>query len=268
MRVGHGGGTPGASTEIALYPASGAELIALSNYDPPAATRMLTVLETTLFAPDPTIACTTALTKPEMHAPMQSAHEIGISPRPLIDDNLQLSTTTAKRPAPTIYNWELSMANLPFVPGGASDVGSLGRARTIDLDQYTGVIQDDVDLINCTITGTARAQHGLERHNFIFCVLRDAIFRDITLEGCRRKVRRRWSACVSEIATERQRGGGTARSLRKRCSVLSGSEQSMLRRNMGRTTPIEAMLTIWPWPRASPAWHGSFVAAGTIASCT
>ena len=44
---------------------------------------------------------------------------------------------------------------------------------------------------------------------------------------------------------------GTARSLRKHCSVLSGSEQSMLRRNMSRTPPIEAMLTMWPWPRAS-----------------
>jgi D-alanyl-D-alanine carboxypeptidase len=70
LRVGHGGGAPGVNSEIALYPETGAQLIALSNYDPPGATRMIGVLEKALFAPDPDAACTAALADPALHAPM------------------------------------------------------------------------------------------------------------------------------------------------------------------------------------------------------
>jgi D-alanyl-D-alanine carboxypeptidase len=73
-RVGHGGGAPGANAEVALYPDSGRQLIALSNYDPPGATRMVTVLEKVLFAADPEPACPTALADPELLAPTPQLH--------------------------------------------------------------------------------------------------------------------------------------------------------------------------------------------------
>ena len=60
-RVGHGGGAPGANAEVALYPDSGWQLIALSNNDPPAASRMVMVLEKVLFASEPEQACASAL---------------------------------------------------------------------------------------------------------------------------------------------------------------------------------------------------------------
>jgi D-alanyl-D-alanine carboxypeptidase len=69
-RVGHGGGAPGMNAEIALYPESGWQMIALSNNDPPTASRMVEVLEKTIFASDPDAACTTALADPGLHEPM------------------------------------------------------------------------------------------------------------------------------------------------------------------------------------------------------
>jgi len=70
LRVGHGGGAPGVNAEIALYPESGWQLIALSNYDPPVASRMVTVLESAVFAADPASACTRALADPALKEPM------------------------------------------------------------------------------------------------------------------------------------------------------------------------------------------------------
>ena len=61
VRVGHGGGAPGVNAEIALYPDSGWQLIALSNNDPPAASRMLSVLEHAAFSPDLPTACAQGL---------------------------------------------------------------------------------------------------------------------------------------------------------------------------------------------------------------
>jgi D-alanyl-D-alanine carboxypeptidase len=71
LRVGHGGGAPGVNADIALYPESGWQLLALSNSDPPAASRMVTVLEKAIFAPDTQAACTSALADPELRAPMR-----------------------------------------------------------------------------------------------------------------------------------------------------------------------------------------------------
>jgi len=67
LRVGHGGGAPGVNAEIALYPESGSELIALSNYDPPTATKMVGVLEKAMFAADPVSACKSALADPALY---------------------------------------------------------------------------------------------------------------------------------------------------------------------------------------------------------
>lgn len=69
-RVGHGGGAPGINAEIALYPDSKTQIIALSNRDPPTATRMVTVLEKAIFAPKPKPACAEALADPALAAPM------------------------------------------------------------------------------------------------------------------------------------------------------------------------------------------------------
>jgi D-alanyl-D-alanine carboxypeptidase len=69
-RVGHGGGAPGINAEIALYPDSKTQIIALSNRDPPTATRMVTVLEKAIFAPEPKSACAEALADPALRVPM------------------------------------------------------------------------------------------------------------------------------------------------------------------------------------------------------
>jgi hypothetical protein len=45
VRIGHGGGAPGVNAQIALYPDAGWQLIALSNEDPPTASRMVDLLE-------------------------------------------------------------------------------------------------------------------------------------------------------------------------------------------------------------------------------
>jgi D-alanyl-D-alanine carboxypeptidase len=68
-RVGHGGGAPGINAEVALYPETGWQLIALSNNDPPSASRMVTVLERTIFARDMGAACATALADPQLRVP-------------------------------------------------------------------------------------------------------------------------------------------------------------------------------------------------------
>jgi D-alanyl-D-alanine carboxypeptidase len=69
-RVGHNGGTPGANAEIWFYPDSGWQLIALSNYDPPVATRMAVVLEQAMLATDTAAACTAALAAPPPQMPL------------------------------------------------------------------------------------------------------------------------------------------------------------------------------------------------------
>jgi D-alanyl-D-alanine carboxypeptidase len=61
LMVGHGGGAPGINAEIALLPASGWEVVALSNNDPPIASRLASVLEQQLFAPNPGQTCGMAL---------------------------------------------------------------------------------------------------------------------------------------------------------------------------------------------------------------
>jgi CubicO group peptidase (beta-lactamase class C family) len=53
------------STEIAFYPESGWQLIALSNRDPPVASRMITVLQKAIFASDTAAACTAVLADPD-----------------------------------------------------------------------------------------------------------------------------------------------------------------------------------------------------------
>lgn len=61
LRIGHGGGAPGVNAEVAAFPGSGWQLIALSNNDPPAATRLVQVLESAVFAADPQAACRAAI---------------------------------------------------------------------------------------------------------------------------------------------------------------------------------------------------------------
>lgn len=65
-RIGHGGGAPGVNAEIALYRDTGWQLIALSNRDPPVASRMIAVLEKALYAKDPPAACEAALDNPPL----------------------------------------------------------------------------------------------------------------------------------------------------------------------------------------------------------
>ena len=80
-RVGMGGGAPGINAEVALYRPSGWQLIALANDDPPAATRMRTVLEKAMFAPDPDAACAAALADPTlMQAPQRPPPRPGARP--------------------------------------------------------------------------------------------------------------------------------------------------------------------------------------------
>ncbi|MDP9123014.1 MAG: beta-lactamase family protein [Pseudomonadota bacterium] len=63
LRIGHGGGAPGVNAEVAAFPGTGWQLIALSNNDPPAATRLVEVLEEAVFADDPEAACRNAIDK-------------------------------------------------------------------------------------------------------------------------------------------------------------------------------------------------------------
>lgn len=57
LRIGHGGGAPGVNAQIALYPDAGWQLIALSNEDPPAASRMVDLLENAVMTPGAESAC-------------------------------------------------------------------------------------------------------------------------------------------------------------------------------------------------------------------
>ncbi len=63
-KISVGGGAPGVNADIAYFPDSGWQLIALANIDPPAATLMDRVLERVVTAPDPAAACSTALADP------------------------------------------------------------------------------------------------------------------------------------------------------------------------------------------------------------
>jgi hypothetical protein len=76
------------------------------------------------------------------------------------------------------------MSREPTVPDARTDLAVPGTRRLIDLDALHGRIDDGVDLINCTIIGTARPVHELDRHNFISCVFENAFFRGIDLSGC------------------------------------------------------------------------------------
>lgn len=76
------------------------------------------------------------------------------------------------------------MSDVPSAPGERTDLRPPPTRHRIDLNQQAGRIQDRTDVINCTITGTARVEHELERHNFISCVLENANFRNLDLSGC------------------------------------------------------------------------------------
>ncbi|HEX3431175.1 MAG TPA: serine hydrolase domain-containing protein [Rhizomicrobium sp.] len=66
LKVGHGGGAPGVNAEIALFPASGWEVVMLSNYDPPTASHLASVLERALFAENKAAACKNATNDPAL----------------------------------------------------------------------------------------------------------------------------------------------------------------------------------------------------------
>lgn len=70
-RIGHNGGAPGVNAEIWLYPDSLWQLIVLSNYDPPGATRMAGVLEAAMLATDTDAACTAAIAAPPPPMPVR-----------------------------------------------------------------------------------------------------------------------------------------------------------------------------------------------------
>ncbi len=74
LRLGHGGGAPGINAEVAFYPASRIELIALSNRDPPTATRMVAVLEHAVFDDAP---CAPATDSPVAEGPAPPASNAG-----------------------------------------------------------------------------------------------------------------------------------------------------------------------------------------------
>lgn len=76
-RIGHGGGAPGVNAQIALYPASKWQLIALSNGDPPAASQMVDVLQHAVHDADPGKACRSALKA----LPASSSPDHGTRPR-------------------------------------------------------------------------------------------------------------------------------------------------------------------------------------------
>ena len=69
VKVGIGGGAPGVNADIAYFPASGWQLVALANADPPAATQIDRVLEQTVLSPDVPAACAAALADPKVLAP-------------------------------------------------------------------------------------------------------------------------------------------------------------------------------------------------------
>jgi CubicO group peptidase (beta-lactamase class C family) len=70
-KLGSGGGAPGVNADVAYFPGSGWQLVALANTDPPVATQMDRVLERAVFARDTAGACAAALADPAvLAAPM------------------------------------------------------------------------------------------------------------------------------------------------------------------------------------------------------
>jgi len=68
-KVGIGGGAPGVNADVAYFPESGWQLVALSNFDPPVATQMNRVLEQAVFSEDGPSACAAALADPKLRTP-------------------------------------------------------------------------------------------------------------------------------------------------------------------------------------------------------
>ena len=68
-KIGIGGGAPGVNADIAYFPNSGWQVIALSNFDPPGASQMGRVLEQAISAEDAASACAAALADPKLRAP-------------------------------------------------------------------------------------------------------------------------------------------------------------------------------------------------------
>jgi D-alanyl-D-alanine carboxypeptidase len=65
-KIGLGGGAPGVNAEVAYFPDSGWQLIALANVDPPVASQMQRVLEQAVTAQDSSAACAAALADPKL----------------------------------------------------------------------------------------------------------------------------------------------------------------------------------------------------------
>lgn len=65
-KIGIGGGAPGVNADVAYFPDSGWQLIALANVDPPVASQMERVLEQAVAAQDTSAACAVALADPKL----------------------------------------------------------------------------------------------------------------------------------------------------------------------------------------------------------
>jgi uncharacterized protein YjbI with pentapeptide repeats len=76
------------------------------------------------------------------------------------------------------------MSDRPIAPAQQANLARPATRRRIDLDYQSGPIDERTDLINCTIVGTARSEHELNRHNFISCIFENAAFRDLDISGC------------------------------------------------------------------------------------
>jgi D-alanyl-D-alanine carboxypeptidase len=68
-KIGIGGGAPGVNADVAYFPNSSWQVIALSNFDPPGATQMGRVLERALSAQDASSACADAIAAPTLRIP-------------------------------------------------------------------------------------------------------------------------------------------------------------------------------------------------------
>lgn len=76
------------------------------------------------------------------------------------------------------------MSGEATIPDRRTELAAPRTRRLIDLDTLRGRIDQAVDIINCTITGTARPEHELGSHNFISCMFETTVFRDLDLTGC------------------------------------------------------------------------------------
>jgi len=65
-KIGIGGGAPGVSADVAYFPDSGWQLIALSNFDPPTTFQIDRVMEKAVSAQDVGSACAAALADPKL----------------------------------------------------------------------------------------------------------------------------------------------------------------------------------------------------------